>query len=155
LECGKKNGNNAVFGFFRAYLVVLYFLYYRLYIRFISCGSGVFLLVRRGRPKSVSIRKNRTHSVVLDEESQWILNCIRKDVRRHFDFSHYVSECLKRDFDYDFVGYSKYRVGKINEMIKDLQDQQTRIFEDVRVWRELKAKKKSGFFVRRWCEIDD
>lgn len=91
----------------------------------------------RGRPKKISKRKNRRHSVQLNEKAEKIYRKVFKN-NSHKNFSRYVQEHLIRDFELDTVSYLRRKAAKKNEKIEELRDELEQISDKI---QELQGKK--------------
>ena len=97
------------------------------------------------RPKSLSIRKNRIRSVILNEKAAWLLKEV-KSIRHGFDFSRYISEHVVRDFELNVKGYLKYELGKLNISIEDLESKKSVLINNILDLKqqELKCQNTKG-----------
>jgi len=95
--------------------------------------------MQKGRPKSITQRKNRKHTLYLNEEAEFYLRELRRQ-RPSFDLTRYINECILDDFKFNHVGYLKHQLGVVNTEIQSLQSKANDIVNNIENIRAIKVQ---------------
>ena len=87
-------------------------------------------MVRTGRPKDYTKKKNRRRTVLLTEKAMYIIREVLKS-RPNFNFSRYVSEHICKDFE-DPVSWEREKIIENQKKIDALYAENNKRVERVR-----------------------
>lgn len=94
---------------------------------------------KQGRPKGYKQKKNRSHNILLDEHSEYLLRQ-RKKADPDFNLSRYVAKYIARDFS---VNPLPYLIERMNEIQEERDKKQRELDEAVAKVRKKKAEKEN------------